>query len=67
MPAEGWKSRAQAIKIVAPELRVFIAGLKIMGKPSEIDLERLIGDWCRNKKSPEFGKQVNEMLNRSGI
>lgn len=67
MPSGGWKSRTQAVKLVAPELRVFIAGLKIKPEPIDIDLQRLIGNWCRNKKSPEFGKKVNEILKRSGI
>lgn len=65
MPAEGWKSRAQAVESVEFELRLFIVGQKI--KPEPIDLERLIGDWCRDKTSPEFGKQVKELLKRPGI
>lgn len=65
MPAQGWKSRAQAVESVESELRLFIVGQKI--KPEPIDLERLIGDWCRDKTSPEFGKQVKELLKRPGI
>lgn len=65
MPAEGWKSRAQAVESVESELRLFIVGQKI--KPEPIDLERLIGDWCRDKTSPEFAKQVKEILKRPGI
>ncbi|MBF7994313.1 hypothetical protein [Rahnella laticis] len=65
MPAGGWKNRAQAVKDVRPDLSLFIADQKLNFDPD--NLERLIGDWCRNKKSPEFGRKVNEMLKMSGV
>lgn len=62
MPAGGWKNRAQAVKSVRPDLSLFIAHQSINFDPD--NLERLIGDWCRDKKSPEFGEQVKEILKR---
>lgn len=65
MPAEGWKSRAQAVKVLLPYLMVLIEEKKLDLEP--VNLERRIGEWCRDKKSPEFGKQVKEILTRPRI
>lgn len=64
MPAGGWKSRAQAVRYVCPDLSLFIVKQNLNLDPG--NLERLIGDWCRDRKSPEFGMKVKEIVNSSG-
>ncbi|XQS16419.1 hypothetical protein ACJ6TS_20990 [Citrobacter telavivensis] len=64
MPDGGWKNRTSAIKGVHSELSLYIVEHDVDLDPD--NLVRLISDWCRDKKSPEFNEKVKQFLKSSG-